>query len=71
MDDRDILKAIGVEMEVANSTGFVNPKQLGMISFSQSQLKEISKLLSQRARMMNPDEVAREVSQNKGQQLDD
>lgn len=69
MNDRDLMEAVGVEMPNNNGSGIVDPRTLGMVVLSPNQLKNISKMLNQKAATMTREEIEREAIMSTGSDL--
>ena len=65
MENREILEKLGIEMpQPENQSGFQDPRKLGMIWFSNSQLKNVAKMLGEKAQSMTKDEIENEIIAN-------
>jgi hypothetical protein len=60
MDDRELLIKLGIQTDNGNS-GFVSPKSMGMVWFTDKQLKEVAKMLGTKAAKMTKDEIDNEL----------
>lgn len=64
-NERDITSLDQLQQDaitVDNNSGFEDPRKYGMIIFGDKQLKQISKLLAEKAQHMTPEQIAQEVA---------
>lgn len=69
MDDRDIYAAAGITQDQSSTCGAVDPRKFGMVHLSAAQLKNISKMLNEKAAHMTREEIEREAIMGGGKDI--
>jgi C4-type Zn-finger protein len=57
MNDAELMRELGIELNPTKSSGFVSANELGIIEISQKQLKAISKKLNENAVNFSQQEI--------------